>query len=182
MPRIPVHTRETVPAESKEAAAELGGSTGRISAMLGELVHHPALVEMYAANRRILREHGSFDARTREAIALAMGAENACEYCLASHTRSGHRAGLSETEMLAIRAGDVSFDRRLGAMTAFVRDAAAHRGDVSDGVWQAALDAGWSVDDLSEAFAHIASNTFNNFFNRFARTELDIPAAPPLPR
>lgn len=180
MPRIPVHTRENIPAQSRPAAEDLAGTVGRISTMLGELVHHPALVEMYTSNRRILKEHGTFDPRTREAIALAMGNENACEYCEAAHTRTGRRAGLSDDEMIAIRSGSVTFDPKLGAMTEFVRSAAANRGDVSDTAWQGALDAGWTEDELAEAYAHVASNTFNNFFNRFARTELDIPAAPPL--
>jgi len=31
-----------------------------------------------------------------------------------------------------------------------------------------------------EAFAHLAGNLFTNFFNHYARTDLDVPPAPPL--
>lgn len=31
-------------------------------------------------------------------------------------------------------------------------------------------------------FAHLAANLFTNYFNRYARTELDVPAAPALTR
>jgi hypothetical protein len=35
--------------------------------------------------------------------------------------------------------------------------------------------------EYCEAFAHIMGNLFNNYFNRYARTEFDFPAAPALP-
>lgn len=61
------------------------------------------------------------------------------------------------------------------------RDASANTGDVSDGVWQAAQNGGWTEDDFA-AFAHIMGNLFNNYVNRYARTEFDVPAAPALPQ
>lgn len=44
----------------------------------------------------------------------------------------------------------------------------------------AALDAGWSAEELSEAFAHIAANLFTNYFNHHTGTERDLPAVPEL--
>jgi AhpD family alkylhydroperoxidase len=181
MARIRVHTREDVPAEAREAVTQIAGSVGRLSHMLGELAHNQAVFGIYLGKNQALKDHGTFDAKTREAIALAMANQNGCEYCEASHTRSGRRAGWTDEEMIAIRAGKVTWDPKLSAMTELVRDASANTGDVSDGVWKAALDAGWTEDDLAEAFAHIMGNLFNNYFNRYARTEFDFPAAPALP-
>ncbi len=78
---------------------------------------------------------------------------------------------------LPTRAGDLA---RWRARPALARAAAANFGYVSDPIWQAALDAGWREDELAEAFAHIMANLFTNYFNHYAGTELDIPAAPPL--
>lgn len=79
-----------------------------------------------------------------------------------------------------MRAGEVDFDPKLAAITEVAREAAARTGNVSDAVWQAALDAGWTDEELTEAFAHIAANLFTNYFNHYARTDLDVPAAPAL--
>lgn len=61
-----------------------------------------------------------------------------------------------------------------------LRKAAGNLGEVSDATWQAARDAGWSERELTEAFAHLAVNMFTNYFNHYARTDLDVPAAPPI--
>lgn len=42
----------------------------------------------------------------------------------------------------------------------------------------AALEAG--TEALAEAFAHVAVNLYTNYFNHYAGTELDVPAAPAL--
>jgi AhpD family alkylhydroperoxidase len=181
MARIPEHTREDLPEEARDAVSQIAGPVGRLSHMLGELADNQAIFEIYLGKTKALKEHGTFDAKTREAIALAMANENGCEYCEASHTRTGRRAGWTDEEMLAIRAGKVTWDPKTAAMTALVRSASSNSGDVPDEVWQGALDAGWSERDLVEAFAHIMGNIFNNYFNRYARTEFDFPAAPPLP-
>jgi len=125
-------------------------------------------------------KQGSFDARTREAIALAVGAVDSCDYCQAAHTAGGRKAGFTEEEMVAIRRGEVSFDDRLAALLAVLREAAGNVGHVSDQTWNTAREAGWSEQELGEAFAHLAANLFTNFFNHYARTDLDVPPAPPL--
>jgi tellurite resistance protein len=90
----------------------------------------------------------------------------------------GRGAGLSDGQMIQIRRGDIEGDGRLAAIVAVAREAATDVGAVSDTTWQAALDAGWSDTELSDAFASVAANLFTNYFNHFADTELDLPAAP----
>jgi hypothetical protein len=51
---------------------------------------------------------------------------------------------------------------------------------VEDSTWQAALDAGWSDAELTEASVHIALNLFTNHFNHLVDTDLDLPRAPGL--
>lgn len=109
-----------------------------------------------------------------------MGNQNGCDYCQAAHTLSARKSGLTDEQILAVRAGEVDFDPKLAAITEVAREAAARTGYVSDAVWQAALDAGWTDAELAEAFAHIAANLFTNYFNHYAQTDLDVPAAPRL--
>ncbi|MBW3665597.1 MAG: hypothetical protein KY469_21080 [Actinobacteria bacterium] len=55
---------------------------------------------------------------------------------------------------------------------------AANKGHVADDTWQAALDAGWSEEQLLEAFADTIRTILTNYFNHVAGTEIDIPKAP----
>ncbi len=52
---------------------------------------------------------------------------------------------------------------------------------MNEATWKQAQAAGWSDEQLSEAFAHLAPNLFTNYVNHYAGTELDVPQAPALP-
>lgn len=181
MPRIPTRSLEDAPEGAQPYVQNLQRRMGRLLNIHAGMAHSPAVIGAYSGISKAIAEHGTFDARTREAIALAVGNQDECGYCQAAHTVSGRKAGLSDEQILAIRAGEVDFDPRLAALTEVAREAAANTGHVSDPVWQAAREAGWSEDELAEAFAHIAANLFTNYFNHYAGTELDFPAAPDLP-
>lgn len=180
MPRIPAHSLETAPQESKDLAATMQRRMGKLLNIHAGMAHSPVVIAAYDGISQAIATHGSFDARTKEAIALAVGNQNDCDYCQGAHTVSGRKAGLTEEQIIAIRAGEVDFDPKLAAITEVAREAAARTGNVSEAVWQAALDAGWTDEELAEAYAHIAANLFTNYFNHYAGTELDVPAAPPL--
>ncbi|MEV0946910.1 carboxymuconolactone decarboxylase family protein [Rhodococcus sp. NPDC049939] len=180
MPRIPVHTTDSAPEGSSERLQVLAKKYGRVLNIHGEMAHSPVVIAAYCGIIDAIAQHGSFDARTREAIALAVGAVDCCEYCQSAHTMAGTRAGLTEEQTIAIRRGDDDFDDKLGAMLKVVREAAQKVGEVDDRTWNAALTAGWSEDELAEAFAHLAVNMFTNYFNHYVETELDVPPAPAL--
>lgn len=131
----------------------------------------------YAGIQAAIAEHGSFDPRTREAIALAVAHADDCGYCQAAHTAGGQRAGLSLEETLAARFGQ-PIDPKLDALLAVARQAVTRVGEVDEATWQHAIDAGWSVEELAELFAYLIANMFTNYFNHYVGTELDFPPAP----
>lgn len=180
MPRIPVHTLNSVPEGSREHAEHFARRMGMFMNIHAEMSHSPVVIATYQGMQRAIAEHGTFDARTREAIALAVGNQNGCDYCQAAHTVSARRAGFADDQIRALRAGEVGFNDRLETLTEVARAVAANTGYVPEQVWQAALESGWTDTELTEAFAHIAVNMFTNYFNHYAHTDLDIPAAEPL--
>lgn len=180
MARIPVHTVASAPKESKEIAGNLEKRMGKLLNIHAAMAHSPVVIAAYQSMAKAIAEHGSFDARTKEAIALAVGNQNGCDYCQAAHTISARKTGFTDDQILAIRAGEIDFEPKLQTITEVARAAAANTGDVSDALWEAALEAGWTETELAEAFAHIAANLFTNYFNHYARTDLDLPAAAPL--
>jgi AhpD family alkylhydroperoxidase len=180
MARIPVHTVDSAPAAGGETLRRLEKRFGRVLNIHGGMAHSPVVLETYAAIGAAVAEHGTFDGRTREGIALAVGAVDHCVYCQAAHTVSAKAAGLSLEETVAIRRGDAGGDVRLGALLRVAREIAGGVGEVSDAAWDGALAEGWTDTELAELFAHVAANLYTNYFNHYARTELDLPAAPAL--
>ncbi len=136
----------------------------------------PVVLAAHAGISEALAKQSSFDARTREAIALAGGARGGFDYCQAAHTPSAINSGLSEPRPSRSAAETSSSTRNSLRCWLLLRQAAANVGEVSDATWSVAL-AGWSEVELSEAFAHLPVNLFTNYFNHYARTDLDLPAA-----
>ena len=60
--------------------------------------HPPTLARTWATLKSVMAP-GALDALTKEMIYLAVSATNGCEYCIASHTVSARRHGMTD-EML----------------------------------------------------------------------------------
>ncbi len=178
MARIPVHTLDSAPENSRDQLKALEAKFGKVLNIHGEMAHSPVVLQSYVALQSVIADYGSYDARTREAIALAVGNVDECSYCQAAHTGGGKAAGLSDHEMIAIRRDAVEFDAKLAALLTLAREYTRDVGNASDATWQAALNAGWDEEQLTELSVHVTLNLFTNYFNHFVQTDLDVPAAP----
>lgn len=112
MPRIPVHTVDTAPEDSRDPLKALEARFGKVLNIHGEMAHSPVVLQCYAALQGVITDYGTFDARTRGAIALAVGNVDHCTYCQSAHTVAGKAAGLSEEQTVAIRENRVDFDAK----------------------------------------------------------------------
>src|SRR5258707_11541098 len=81
MPRVPVHTIDDAPEQSREALHGLQRRMGRLLNIHAEMAHAPVVLVAYEGIQQAIAAHGSFDAKTREAIALAVAAVDECAYC-----------------------------------------------------------------------------------------------------
>jgi uncharacterized peroxidase-related enzyme len=180
MTRVPVHTVDSAPEGSRDALKALEAKFGKVLNIHGAMAHAPAVLNAYAALQTVIGDYGTFDAATREAIALVVGNIDRCTYCQSAHTVSAKKAGFSGEQAVTPRDGSYDEDPKLAALLALVRESAANVGNVQDATWLSALDAGWSDEQLTEVAVHIALNLFTNHFNHLVDTGLDVPAAPGL--
>jgi len=180
MSRMAVQTLETAPEQARPTLERLTLRTGRLLNIHAEMVTAPVGLAACTGVSDALAQQSSFDARTREAIVLAVGAQDGCDYWQAAHTPTAITSGLIQAETVAIRRGTGGSDPKLSALLAVAREAAANVGEVSNAIWSAAVQGGWSELELSEAFAHLAVNLFTHYFDHYARTDLHLPAAPAL--
>lgn len=180
MPRVPVHTIDDAPANSKETLEALGSRKGRVLNIFAEMAHAPALVKMYANTEQLLRTESSLDEAARQAIHLTVANVNGCDYCQAAYTGTAKGAGFDTEQTKAIRRGELPDDPRLTALLSVAREIAANTGYVDDATWAGAIDAGWSEQQLLEAYAEVIRTILTNYFNHLVGTEIDLPEAPPL--
>jgi hypothetical protein len=78
------------------------------------------------------------------------------------------------------RAGDhpadgcATSDAKIDSLAGLVREAAANSGNVSDATWKTAQQAGWSDEQLTNAFAYLGATVFTGNFLNYAQTDLDV--------
>jgi uncharacterized peroxidase-related enzyme len=125
---------------------------------------------------------GALAAATRERIALAIAEINGCSYCLSAHTYLGKNlAKLDEPEMAANRKG-ASTDPKADAAVHFAAKVATARGHVSDDDLRVVRLAGYDDAQIVEIVQHVALNTWTNYINEVAKTDIDFPVVEPMAR
>ena len=165
---------DATPAASRpmlEAVKKLLGSAPNLFRMVA---NSPAALEGYVGLLGALAK-GSLPAATHERIALLVAEANGCDYCLSAHSWLGKNvAKLDDAEMNANRRA-ASSDQKAAAALRFARAVMETRGHVSDEQLRAAREAGYDDAQLVEIVQHVALNTWTNYVNSVARTQVDFP-------
>ncbi len=69
------------------------------------LAHHPPTLKRTWESVKQVMAPGALDPLTKEMIYVAISATNGCEYCIASHTASARKAGMTDAmlgELMAV--------------------------------------------------------------------------------
>lgn len=167
---------EASPAASQPLLEGVRKQLGGVPNMFRVIASSPAALEGYLGMSGALAK-GSLSAQTRERIALAVAQINDCGYCLSAHSYLGKNlAKLSEAEIAANRHGG-SLDPKADAAVRFAVKVVRERGHVSDADLQAVRMAGNGDAQIVEIVQHVALNTWTNYVNSVAQTEIDFPVA-----
>ena len=175
MSRIPTPpTIEAAPASSQPLLQAVKAQLGVAPNLFRLVANSPASLEGYLSMSAALGK-GRLPAATRERIALAVAEINRCDYCLSAHTYLGREvAKLDDAEMTANRNGG-SNDIEADAAIRFAAKVAKVRGHVSEEDFQAVKAAGYDDAQIIEIVQHVALNTWTNYINSVAQTEIDFP-------
>jgi uncharacterized peroxidase-related enzyme len=106
---------------------------------------------------------GAVDRRTKELVYLTVSYTNQCAYCTAAHTASGSKAGVTEDEMHALKAGE---DGGFGAAERAAIQYARELTRTADGAQtRDALNAHYNDEQIVEITLIAALANFTNRFN-----------------
>jgi len=175
MSRIPTPaTIEAAPAASRQLLETVKQQLGTAPNLFRLVSNSPAALEGYLSLSGALAK-GALPAPTRERIALAVAEINGCSYCLSAHTYLGKNlAKLDDAEITANRNGS-SNDAKAEAAVKFALKVARERGHVSEADLRAVKSAGYNDAQVIEMVLHVALNTWTNYINEVAKTDIDFP-------
>ncbi|MBX7105707.1 MAG: carboxymuconolactone decarboxylase family protein [Gemmataceae bacterium] len=143
------------------------------------MANSPAVLESYLAFSTAMAGAG-IGAKLHNQVKLATSETNACDYCTSLLCAISPAAGLSAADILAGRTAKAA-DSRTDAALKFANSVLDTRGKVDNGELAAVREAGFGDAEIVEIVASVVLGCFTNFLNNVAATELDLPAAEPLP-
>jgi len=173
MSRIPALDPASAPEPARSILAAVNSSLGVTPNLFRVAAQSGAALDALTGQVGALSK-GALDARSREAIALAVAEANGCDYCLSAHNVLGAGAGLSSAEIGNAREARAS-DPKLNAILAFVRNLVINRGHATDSELEQLRRVGASEAEIVEAVANTALNIFTNYLNHVAGTDIDFP-------
>jgi len=175
MSRIPVPTTiDAAPAASRPLLEAVKKQLGVAPNVFRMVANSPAALEGYVGLLGALGK-GALSAATQERIALVVAELNGCDYCLSAHTYLGQNvAKLDAAEMLQNRRGG-SGDAKAAAAVRLASRLVQTRGHVDEEDVRLVRAAGYSDAAIIEIVQCVALNTWTNYVNTLARTEIDFP-------
>ncbi len=175
MSRIPTPaTIEAAPEAARPLLEGVKRQLGVVPNMFRLIANSPAALEGYLALSAALGK-GRLPAKTRERIALAVAEINGCSYCLSAHTYLAKGlAKLGDAEIAANRAG-TSEDPMASAAVRFAAKVTRARGHVTEADLGELKGAGYDDGQVIEIVLHVALNTWTNYINEVAKTDIDFP-------
>ena len=173
MARINLVTAESANAEQKALLDAIQSQLGMVPNFLKVFANSPDALKAFLGLHGIANA-GSLDQQTRERIALALAQQNSCEYCLSAHSAIGRKAGLTNAEIEANRAG-TSQDAKAAVAVKFARSLVEHTGEVTTAELLEMRNAGYSEADIVEVITHVGMNFLTNILGKAGRVDIDFP-------
>jgi uncharacterized peroxidase-related enzyme len=173
MARIQPLTVETASSEGAQVLEAIKSKIGMVPNLYASVSHSPAALKGLLAFGDAL-DTASISAAQREQLALAIAGANSCDYCASAHTLIGKGAGVNQSELEKNLSGE-SDDPQTQALITLATKVVRDRGNLSDQDLADARGAGLTEAQIVEVIAVVALNTFTNYFNHIAQTEIDFP-------
>lgn len=168
-------TIEDVPAASRPLLEAVKKQLGSAPNLFRLVANSPAALEGYLGMMGALGK-GVLPAPTRERIALAVAEINGCDYCLAAHSYLGKNLAKLDDDEIAANRNGISNDPKADAAVKFAVKVARERGHISGADLNAVKAAGYDDAQVIEIVQHVALNTWTNYINTVAETDIDFSA------
>lgn len=174
MTNINVPTREEVTPANQALFDNLKKGLGMVPNLYATMAHSENALSTYLA---LQNAKSSISGKAREVVNLVVSQVNECEYCLAAHTVIGGMNGFNEAQILEIRSGKASFDKKLDALAQLTKSIASNRGKPNPLLVEAFFAAGWTKENLVDTIVTIGDKTVTNYLHSTTNVEIDFPVA-----
>jgi len=171
MSRFQIHDDLTAPEGSIPVLRGALATGGQLPNFLGVLAGSPAALRAYARFRSELR-HGKLTLPTLERIALAVAEHYGSEPGIEMHSRTARGAGLALDEVASARKF-TSKDPHEAALLRYLEALLSTGGRPPMHLHEEAREAGWDDEQILEAIAAVALESFAAMVNLAGEVPVD---------
>ncbi len=119
-------------------------------------------------------------AKEREVINLVVSQVNDCRYCQSAHTALGKMNGFTDEQILEIREGKASFDKKLDALAKLTQSFVINKGKPESQIVDNFFSVGYNRANLVDVIIVIGDKTISNYLHGVTQIPIDFPVAPEL--
>lgn len=174
MNTINVPTRNEVSPANQALFDNLKKSLGMVPNLYATLAHSENALGTYLA---LQNSKSSINGKAREVVNLVVSQVNECEYCLAAHSAIGKMVGFTQEQILEVRTGKASFDKKLDILAQLTKSIASNRGKANTMLVEAFFAAGWTKENLVDTIVTIGDKTVTNYLHAVTKVAVDFPVA-----
>jgi AhpD family alkylhydroperoxidase len=172
MATLSPQTIDSAPAAARPGLEAVRRQLGFIPNLFATFAESPTLLAGYLALDAAYTK-GTLTPLERQAVLIAVSAENECEYCVAAHSTIATMLRVPGQVLSSVRDGSEVDDARIDALVRLTRTIVRTRGNVPDGTIEGFLASGFTKDQLGEVLVGVGLKTISNYFNALAGTPLD---------
>ncbi len=113
----------------------------------------------------------------KEVVDLAISQVNGCRYCQSAHTAISKMKGLSENQILELRHGKATWDKKLNTLSLISKEIALTKGKVDKATIEAFYNVGYTKENMVDLVMAVGIITVTNTFHNLTNIEIDFPVA-----
>ena len=164
---------ESAEGQVKDLLESINSKLGRIPNVYAVMAQAPSTLAGQLALGAELA-NGSLSSTLSEKIALVVGNDNSCGYCVSAHSAIAANLGLSDDEIIEAQKGK-SEDPREQAVLNLAISLNGNHGHGDNSAVRRALEAGLSQAEVIEVVGEVVKNIMTNTINGIADTTIDFP-------
>ena len=172
-----VPTREEVSPANQAIFDQLQKGVGFVPNLYAAYAYNDTALGDYLA---LQNRKSTLKGKEREVINLVVSEINGCRYCQSAHTALGKMNGFTDEQILEVRSGSASFDKKLDALAGFVKDIVLNRSKPTTEAVENLFEAGYDKANLVDVLIVIGDKVISNFLHGVTQVPIDFPLAPEL--
>jgi alkylhydroperoxidase family enzyme len=172
MHEFTVHTIESAPEKSRPTLQALEQKFGFLPNVMATMAENPVLLNGFAGSFGSFHG-GSLDECEKQTLLLTNAVTLKCPWTVAAHSTFALEDGMAESDVKAIRAGELPEDPKYSALSAMTRTLIEKRGNVSDVDIERFTSAGYSQAQIFEVITSIGISTMAATTTNLAGTPVE---------